>query len=211
MKDEANGNNINNNNKDLKKNNSKDNLNIIIQDNKILDNLTEIENKNFLELTIPEKIKFLAYIILGLALLRIFTLELFTMIGELLIAIIVYLYSFWKNKCMAIVVMINGVSGFIYSFIKLFILFFKAKSESFSYFSTIVFIVDIFSTFVYALILYAGYYGFRNFAIFKYKTDDQPSSSNYSEISRGHNQYADYGALENNENKNLLQNEKTGK
>jgi hypothetical protein len=160
----------------------------------------DINKKSLDELTIEEKIKLTAFLVLALALLRIFTLDLLIMLGEIVTSIIVYFYSLWNNKCMAIVVSINGISGFIFSFIRIFIYFFTAKSESFGYASTMGLIISIFATGVYGLILYFGYYGLKNFQLLNFGKKDKENENNEHERNRS----SEYGAIGKDTNNNPL-------
>lgn len=159
----------------------------------------DINKKSLDELTVQEKIKLTAFLILSLALLRIFTLDLLIMLGEFVTSIIVYFYSIWNNKCMAVVVIINGVSGFIFSFIRIFIYFFTAKSESFGYSTTMGLIISIFATGVYGLILYFGYYGFKNFELLNFGKKER----NEENDNNGKNPTSDYGAIGRNSHTNI--------
>lgn len=165
------------------------------------DTSNEINKKSLDELTIQEKIKLTAFLVLALALLRIFTLDLLIMLGEVVTSVIVYFYSLWNNKCMAIVVIINGVSGFIFSFIRIFIYFFTAKSESFGYASTMGFIISIFATGVYGLILYFGFYGFKNFELLNFGKNSKERNNNGNNANE-HNLTSDYGAIGKNTENN---------
>ena len=157
----------------------------------------DFNKKSLDELTIQEKIKLTAFLVLALALLRIFTFDLIIMLGEIVTSIFVYFYSLWNNKCMAIVVIINGISGFIFSFIRIFIYFFTAKSESFGYASTMGFIISIFATGVYGLILYFGYYGFKNFELLNFGKNSKDKENEHHQTHE-HNPTSDYGAIGKN-------------
>ena len=162
----------------------------------------DMNKKSFDELTIQEKIKLTAFLVLALALLRIFTLDLIIMLGEIVTSIIVYFYALWNNKCMAIIVFINGISGFIFSFIRIFIHFFTAKSESFGYASTMGFIISIFATGVYGLILYFGYYGFKNFDLINFGKNN--TNGNDEKNAHENNVNSDYGAIGKNTENNRI-------
>ncbi len=154
---------------------------------------SNINQKSFGDLSISEKIKLTSFLVLALALTRIFTLDLIIMIGEIITSILVYFYSHWNNKCMAIVVMINGISGFIFSFIRIFINFFTAKSENFGYLSTMGFIISIFASFVYGIICYLAYYGFKNFEMINFGRDDKKNQND-------NNATSEYGSIGNTGN-----------
>jgi hypothetical protein len=152
------------------------------------------------ELTISEKIKLTSFMIIGLAFLRVFSFDILIMIGELITSVLVYLYSMWNNKCMAILVGINGISGFIYSFIQIFKNLFIAKSEKFGYISTLNFLISIFATIVYFIICYLAYYGFKHFDLLRFglhkERHDNKKEKDVNETSH-------YGAL-NEEKKTEL-------
>jgi len=194
--------------KDL--NNSKHDLNKSIEEKKLLvhnendtqgnEETNELNKKSFDELSIADKIKLLSFLVLALALLRIFTLDLIIMIGEFITAILVYFYSMWNNKCMAIVVLINGISGFIFSFIRIFTSLWAAKTESFSYLSVMAFIISIFATIVYGLILYFGHYGLKNFDMINFGKNKEKKNDHNNNDSMEKNVTSDYGAIGKNEN-----------
>lgn len=171
---------------------------------------TEFSFRRIGDLQISEKIKLTAFMIIAMAVLRIFSFDLFVMIGELLTAIIVYLYSIWNNKCMAVLVAINGISGFVYSFIQIFRNILTAKSEKFGYIATINLIVSIFATLVYGIVIYLAYYGFRHFELLKFaKHDDKETKENKEDNANG-NETSQYGALEKDDTNANGQGKKEG-
>ncbi len=179
---------------------------ILVRNNKDKNNQSEMSNdinkKSLNQLTVQEKIKFTSFLTLALALLRIFSFDILLLIGEIVTSIIVYFYSLWNNKCMAIIVSINGLSGFIFSFIRIFIHFFTAKTESFGYTSTMGLIISIFATGVYGLILYFGYYGLKNFDVINFGEENNKKHNKHEVF---HDNSSDYGAIgEENINKNII-------
>jgi hypothetical protein len=188
----------NNKNKINDKNNKNEENSLLVKNgNENLDNSHDSNKSNFsfrkiLELEISEKIKVTAFMIIGIAVFRIFSFEIFIMLGELLSSVIVFLYSIWNNKCMAILVAINGISGFVYSFISIFRNLLALKSENFGFLSVLNLIVSLFSTFIYGIVIYLAHYGFKHFELLKFgKHEDRHRERNANQ-----NNTSQYGALD---------------
>ena len=157
------------------------------------------------DLKMSEKIKLTAFMIIAMAVLRIFSFDIFVMIGELLTSIIVYLFSIWNNKCMAILTGINGIAGLLFSFIQIFKSLNDARKEKFGYISTINVIVSIFSTFVYAIVCYLSYYGFRHFDLLRFgKHEDR----HLDKEKEKENETSQYGAMEKDLNSSVREGDK---
>ena len=203
----------NKNNKYNNNNNYKNEENSLLvkqeKEKENLDNSRDSKRSDFSfrrlgELEISEKIKLTAFMMIAVSVLRIFSFELFVMIGELLSSIIVFLYSMWNNKCMAVLVLINGISGFVYSFISIFKNILLAKSEKFGYISVVNLIVSLFSTLVYAIVIYLAHYGFKHFELLRFgKHEDR----NINKEKNG-NDTSQYGTLEKDLNNSFIKAEK---
>lgn len=168
------------------KNNKNENLN-----NSHDSNRSDFSFARLKELSIQEKIKITAFMMISVAVLRIFSFEIFVMLGELISSIIVFLYSLWNNKCMAILVAINGISGFVYSFISIIKNLLSLKSENFGYVSVINLMVAIFSTLVYACVIYLAHYGLKHFELLKFgKHEDR-----HKEKDENEGIVSEYGAI----------------
>ena len=181
----------------IKENDKNEENALLVNNHQSLDETRDSKKTDFSfrrlgELGISEKIKLTAFMMIAMAILRIFSFDLFVMIGELLTAIIVYLYSIWNNKCMAVLVAINGISGFVYSFVQIFKNILTAKSEKFGYIATINLIVSIFATLVYGIVVYLAYYGFKHFDLLRFgKHEDR-----HLDKEKDANETSEYGALD---------------
>lgn len=101
----------------------------------------------------------LTIMIVVLAFCRLLSLEIMTMIGELMTALMIYFYSQSRTKCMAIFCMINGVIGLLYSIFRIFSIFSAIKANSFNLYSSILFSISLYSLIIYLLICYFSYIG----------------------------------------------------
>jgi hypothetical protein len=108
---------------------------------------------------ITKCLRALTVMVAVLAFSRLLSFEILTMIGEIMTAIMIYLYSLSQNKCMAIFCMINGVIGMLHSFFSIFHTFPLMKTNWFSFYYSLLFTISLYSILVYLLICYFSYFG----------------------------------------------------
>jgi hypothetical protein len=132
------------------------------------------------ESKIIKSLHILTIMTLVLAVSRLFSLEIMTMIGELMTAFMIYFYSQSRNKCMAIFCMINGSIGLIYGILRIISTFPAMKANWFSIYSTILFLISLYALVVYSLICYYAYIGIVDSN--QNNSGFLPSSTNYGAI-----------------------------
>lgn len=122
----------------------------------------------------------LTIMVVVLACTRLLSLDIFTLIGELLTALMIYFYSLHINKCMAIFCMISGVLGGIRSVMNIIHTISAMKENWFSEYYTLIFLIALYSLVVYSLICYFAYFGLVDTS-----TDEPgtlPHGSNYGAV-----------------------------
>ena len=96
-----------------------------------------------------------------LAALRIFNFDIWTIIGDLMTALVIYFFIKGPNKCMALMTLINGGMSIIYALMK----FFPATSaliNDYTFYSFILFSIALYALIVYSMLSYYSYYAYNN-------------------------------------------------
>jgi hypothetical protein len=119
---------------------------------------SDIDNPDY---KITKFLRVLTIMTIILSLSRLISFEILTMIGEIMTAIMIYLYSLSRSICMAIFCMVNGVIGLVFSLMRIFHTFPTMKSNWFSIYYSLLFLIAFYSLIVYLLICYFSYLGIK--------------------------------------------------
>jgi len=117
---------------------------------------SDIDNPDY---KITKYLRVLTIMTIILSLSRLISFEILTMISEIMTAVMIYLYSLSRNKCMAIFCLVNGVIGLVFSLLRIFHAFPIMKSNWFSFYYSLLFLIAFYSLIVYLLICYFSHLG----------------------------------------------------
>ena len=93
--------------------------------------------------------------------LRLLNFDIWTMIGDGMTALMIYFFLRQPNKCMSLMVLINGVISDIYGILRLNYAW-KFYSNDGSFMSFVLFSIAIYAIILYAMMTYYAYYGYKN-------------------------------------------------
>jgi hypothetical protein len=93
--------------------------------------------------------------------LRIINLDIWTMIGDGMTALMIYFFLRQPNKCMSLMVLINGLISDIYGILRLNYAW-KIYSNDGSFMTFALFFIAVYAILLYSIMTYYGYYGYRN-------------------------------------------------
>lgn len=161
----------------------------------MLNNKNDVGNNQYEnedELTLTKRLRILAIMTIVLAILRLLSLDIIGILGDLLTALMIYFYSQTKTKCMAIFCLFNGGIGLIYAFIKISQMYTLTKINWFNVYYMLLFLISLYDIFVYLAICYLSYLGITKYQM-GFDSSQIPAANNGS----------NYGAINvNNHNNN---------
>ena len=105
----------------------------------------------------------LMYMILILAATRLLTLELFQFLSDGIGALMVYFYLVSRGKCMAILLLINGIMGLFIGLSRTFQIYSYEEVLGFTFFPTLILIFSIYSVIVYSYEIYLSIIGINRY------------------------------------------------
>jgi hypothetical protein len=109
-------------------------------------------------------IRSLMYMLIVLACLRLFSLEILSMLSDGIGALMVYCYLLGRGKCMAILLIFNASMGLIMGIGRVIGIYNAGQIAGFSSYLTILLLISIYALVVYSIELYIGIIGVRKYS-----------------------------------------------
>ncbi len=111
------------------------------------------------EIKYSKQIYYLMHMLIILAISRILSLEIFQLLSDGISALMVYFYFISRGKCMAIILLINGILGFFGGLIRSVYIYNFENTNGFTFYASLILTFSIYSIIVYGLDIYVSIIG----------------------------------------------------